>query len=199
MRSGWVQNRDESGSMRSETSVVEQGVESGSGRGLEPEPPPVPSVVCLLPLQLILAGGTAVRGVLVRVSLDQATIRVSSQVSARLSVGDVLVIAGFFDGFLVKAAAVVKAVVKGAIEIRFAAMSPEARAHLTRFVYGRLPRPSEPRRPPKIRSIAFVEPSRRKVFSWVPRLRETDRHLNPSERWLDRLIIDPGQIIAPRN
>jgi hypothetical protein len=74
-----------------------------------------PSIICLHPVQLIHPDGSSARGVAVRVSTDDASIRTSLPARA----GDVVVIAGLFDHFMVKAAAVVTGTSSNGLSVRF--------------------------------------------------------------------------------
>ncbi|MBM3270706.1 MAG: hypothetical protein FJZ01_23995 [Candidatus Sericytochromatia bacterium] len=153
-----------------------------------------PSIICLHPVQVVHPVGDPARGVIVRLSTEEGVIRTRLQARS----GDVVVLAGMFDHFLVKAAAVVTHVAANGFSFRFAAMSADARAHLARYVWARV-KPHAPveRRERQIRT-AQVEPSRRKPYvKWAPQLRDTDRHASLTLRWLERLPFDPGPI-APR-
>ncbi len=153
-----------------------------------------PSIACLHPVQVIQPDGGAGRGVLVKVSTEEGMIR--SKLKPK--VGDVLVVAGIFDHFIVKAAAVVTGLSSSGFTIRFAAMAADARAHLARYVWARVkPVSVEEPRQLRIRSVN-LEPSRRKPFErCAAQLKDIDRHVPASERWLEKLPFDPGPI-APR-
>jgi hypothetical protein len=154
-----------------------------------------PSIVCLHPVQVIQPDGGAGRGILVKLSTEEGVIRTKLKPNA----GDVLVVAGIFDHFIVKAAVVVTGLSSSGFSFRIAAMAADARAHLARYVWARIkPASADDPKQLRIRSIN-LEPSRRKPFErCAAQFKDTDRHVQASERWLEKLPFDPSYTIAPR-
>ncbi len=143
----------------------------------------VPSIACLEAAQIVSVTGESARGVIVRLSTEGGVVRTSWATRN----GESIFLAFVAGGLTFRTKAVVTSLVEGGFAFRFVDFEPETRARLTRFIYGRLrPAPEAPRpvmkelRPPR----EDIEPSRRKVSFMALRIRDTDRHCDPSDRWL---------------
>ena len=153
-----------------------------------------PTVTCLHPVLLIASGERIGRGVIVRLALEEATLRTRMPLEA----GEMLVMAGDFDDRSAKIACAVGELDGDMVTVRYAASDAESRAAIARYLFTRL-RKDVP--PPHLtpRANPNIEMSQRKPHvTWVPKVKDVDRHQEVGEKWIDKQLIPPTPVIAPR-
>lgn len=139
-------------------------------------------VACFHLVTILAGSNRTARGVLEQVSLSEARV----QTAMRARPGEVLVLTAVFDTSVVRIACKVVETRNDGLSLRIIAITPEAQAALTRFIFSRLK--ADPRNPAYLTPRFKDQPgqSRRVYRAFAPELRDTNRHQAPSERWLDR-------------
>jgi len=135
---------------------------------------------CFQMVTIIAGTNRTARGILEEISLLDCRI----QTSFKGRPGDILVLTAVFDTSAVKLACRFVEVRPDELLMRIVALTPEAQAAVTRFIFTKLrgdPRKGTAYLQPKFKALPGQ--SRRAPKSWTAELRETDRHRSASDRW----------------